>query len=540
MFPPTILSDAGRLSQLQSLGVIDTPAEQYFDELTKLVAAALRAPVALINFVDDAKTWCKAAWGAIRENRPNEECLCAKAIEAGDILLIEDAATHALFASHPNVTDERQVRFYAGIVLRLGGGHPIGTLCITDKLAREVEERDIQLLRHFAQQIVKHIEAQQLQQQASSLQERLDNSQRNRDQFLAMLAHELRAPLAPILTAVEILRQPDIGAAQQARAKALIERHARYMSEIVDHLLSASLVSFGAIELKLEPVSLKWLVEQAIELTENLILANHHAFTCTLIDDPWVEADRTQCPLLIANLLNNAAKYTPVHGKIDLTARRSSRGIEVRVRDSGVGIAAEEMDEIFQVFGQSKQPLDRASGGIGLGLALSRRLAEWHGGSLRAESGGRGHGSEFILTLRKAAKPAAVAVAAEIEPLPPLDILIVDDNVDTADALGMYYELAGHLVRIAYCAADALSMMQRRQPDVVLSDIGLPDTNGYELIRTLRQHKPDSTTIFIAVSGYASDKDREQAIAAGFDAHYAKPVDLRTLDSELARLSRRS
>jgi len=532
-----VVSDTGRLSQLRLLGILSGPAEDHFDALAELAASALRAPVALINFIDDAHTWCKAAWGALREKRPNSECLCAIAIESEDVLTISDASIHPDFLGHPNVTDERQVRFYVGIVLRLPGGLPLGTLCVTDTRARPIKERDIKTLRKFAHQIVKHLQAIHAQREIRVLRDHADHAQLNRDQFLAMLAHELRAPLAPILTAVTVLQQIRASLEQRVWARTLIERQVRYMSEIVDHMLSASLVSFGAVELKLEPIPVKTLVDQAVEMSHSFILDGQHAFTCAIADDLWVTEDWTQCPLLISNLLNNAAKYTPKGGKIDLAVQRTGERVEIRVRDSGVGIIAEEMEEIFEVFGQSKQPLDRAKGGMGLGLALSRRLAEWHGGSLRAESGGRDQGSDFILTLVAANAPICPSTPQLGGPLSPLDIVIVEDNIDTADALGLYYKLSGHSVRIAYRAQDALAMMIENQPDVVISDIGLPDTDGYELVKQLIGLNSMSRTAFVAVTGYASEMDRDRAFRAGFDAHFTKPVDLKALDKSLAALS---
>ncbi|GAB5101173.1 hypothetical protein YK56LOC_68900 [Caballeronia sp. HLA56] len=236
-------------------------------------------------------------------------------------------------------------------------------------------------------------------------------------------------------------------------------------------------------------------------------------------------------------MLTNAAKYTPEGGNIDVTVEASDDGVEIHVLDSGIGIDAQDINEIFEVFGQSKQPLDRAKGGMGLGLALARRLAEWHGGSLGVKSAGRGQGSEFILTLKPADRPVAPTVEDQANLGSTLDIVIVEDNVDTADALALYYRIYGHSVRVAYRAQDALAMMIEQQPDVVISDIGLPNTDGYELVQKLAKINSMARTAFIAVTGYGSEMDRERAFRAGFDAHFAKPVDLKALDTMLARLT---
>lgn len=304
-------------------------------------------------------------------------------------------------------------------------------------------------------------------------------------------------------------------------------------------MLSTSLVSFGELELRLEPLNVETLLEHAVEMSQAAILEGQHSFSYRIVGDAlWVKADRTQCPLVISHLLTNAAKYTPAGGAINLTVEETDATVAIRVRDTGIGIAEADMDEIFQIFGQSKQPLDRAKGGMGLGLALSRRLAEWHGGSLSVASDGLGKGSEFVLTLKRANPPEQTSSERlkEHEQFVPLDIVIVEDSIDTADALALYYDLSGHNVRVAYRASDAVAMVAQRQPDVILSDIGLPDTDGYELIKRLRELNSLIPTAFIAITGYASEKDRETAFQAGFDAHFSKPVDLEQLDRELSRL----
>ncbi|SAL09327.1 PAS/PAC sensor hybrid histidine kinase [Caballeronia sordidicola] len=533
------LDDPLRLQRLRSIDILDTLAEAHFDGLAELTAKLLRAPVALINFVDDVRVWCKAAWGSERRHYLHHEALCSHALLTGDALVIPDTLADESFRHHISITDERQVRFYIGIVLRTSDGAALGTLCVIDHVARAVDEGDIRTLRQLALQIVAHLEARLPQLRIAALEEQLESAQENRDRFLAMLAHELRAPLAPILTAVQILNRKGITLDQRMWAKTLIYRHVRYMGEIVDHLLSTSLVSFGALELHLEPISVKTLLEHAIEMSQAAILEGQHSFSWRIVGDaPWVSADRTQCPLVISHLLTNAAQYTPAGGAINLTVEETDATVAIRVRDTGIGIAEADMNEIFQIFGQSKQPLDRAKGGMGLGLALSRRLAEWHGGSLSVTSDGPGKGSEFVLALKRTNPPeqAPSVGLKEHEQFVPLDIVIVEDSVDTADALALYYDLSGHNVRVAYRASDAVAMVAQRQPDIILSDIGLPDTDGYELIKRLRELNSLIPTAFIAITGYASEKDRETAFQAGFDAHFSKPVDLEQLDRELSRL----
>ncbi|MCY0389826.1 ATP-binding protein [Robbsia sp. Bb-Pol-6] len=538
MSAAAILDDPIRLERLRAFGILDTLSEPHFDSLAQMAARLVRMPMALINFVDEARTWCKAAWGCERRSIVRDHSLCASALLRGDALVLPDVREDAHFKTHPCKVGDLKVASYAAIVLKTDDGVRLGTLCVADRIAREMDEQDLAALQLVAQQVVKHLEARRTDARVADLEAQLDAAQRHRDQFLAMLAHELRAPLAPILTGVRILHHAEVTEDQRAWAKKLIYRHVGHMSEIVDHLLSASLVSFGSVELHLEPTPLARLIEQAVEMHQATLDERHQVLHCEIDGDPWVAADRTQCPLVISNLLMNASQYTANGGRIDIVANASDKIVTVRVRDTGIGIDPADMDEIFQIFGQSKQPLDRSKGGMGLGLPLARRLAEWHGGSLTASSAGPGCGSEFLLTLRRAV-PGEAMVSANVvgqKTMRPLDILIVEDNADTADALALYYEMSGHRVRVANRASDAIARLGEQQPDVVLSDIGLPDTDGYALVQKLRAMNPSASTAFIAITGYASEKDKEAATLAGFRAHFAKPVDLAKLDRVLSRL----
>jgi signal transduction histidine kinase/ActR/RegA family two-component response regulator len=525
-----------RLKRLHSFGVLDTPAESALDAITRLAAMSLRAPIALINFIDETRQWCKSAWGMQPRPVSRRESLCAHALVAGDMLVIPNATEDERFRDHPQVVGEPKVVFYAGAVLKTSDGARLGTLCAIDHEPHKVTDDEQSALRTLANCAVTYLEGRQASKRLSEAQNRLETACRNRDEFLAMLAHELRAPLAPIHTAVEVLARPEATDAQRTWALQILRRHVHYMSQIVDDLLSASLVSRGAVALTLEPVRLRDLVDRAVELSEAAVARGVHSLTIDVDEALYVDADTTQCPLIIAHLLKNAATYTPPGGRIDVSVQAGEKEVALRVHDSGIGIAAADLEEVFELFRQTERSLARSPGGMGLGLTLARKLAELHGGTLVARSEGLGHGSEFTLTLRRAA-PAAAPVIRDNEDAvtaaSPMSVLVVDDNHDTADAIALYFELSGHETRVAYRAADALAIVDNWVPDVVLSDIGLPDMDGYELVRAFRKLERLKTTTFVAITGYADD--RMAALDAGFDTHMPKPVDAGKLERFLIR-----
>ncbi|MPW22494.1 response regulator [Paraburkholderia sp. CNPSo 3157] len=525
-----------RLRRLHSFGILDTPAESSFDAITRLAAMSLRTPIALINFIDETRQWCKSAWGMQPRPVSRRESLCAHTLVAGDMLVIPNATQDERFRDHPQVVGEPRVVFYAGAVLETSDGVGLGTLCAIDHKPHDITDDEEAALRTLANCAVICLEGRLASKRLSEAQGRLEAARRNRDEFLAMLAHELRAPLAPIHTAVEVLARAEATEPQRSWAQQILRRHVRYMSQIVDDLLSTSLVSRGALALSLEPVRLRDLVDRAIELSEAAMDKGAHILTVDVDETLYADADTTQCPLIIAHLLKNAATYTPAGGRIDVSVEAGETEVALRVQDSGIGLAAADLEEIFELFRQTERSLARSPGGMGLGLTLARRLAELHGGTLVAHSQGLGCGSEFTLTLRRAA-PASAPVIRDGEDAstaaPAMSILVVDDNRDTADAIALYFELSGHETRVAYRAAEALDIVANWTPDVVLSDIGLPDMDGYELVRTLRKLEHLRATTFVAITGYADDSTA--AVEAGFDAHMPKPADARRLEQFLIR-----
>jgi PAS domain S-box-containing protein len=360
---------------------------------------------------------------------------------------------------------------------------------------------------------------------------------RRKDDFLAMLAHELRNPLAPISTAAQLLKAAPFDRTRVERSAAIIERQVRHMTELVDDLLDVSRVTRGLVELEREPVELKSVLGAAIEQVRPLIESRGHQLTTRMPSgDVHVLGDRTRLVQVVSNLLTNAAKYTPPNGSLSL-AMTLGDDAEVRVTDTGIGIDAQLMPHVFDLFTQGERTPDRAQGGLGLGLALVKSLVELHGGRVAAESAGPGKGSTFTVTLplMQASAPASSEAhpGADIpQAVRALRVMVVDDNKDAAETLGMLLESLGHEVKVVHEPEHAVAAIPATPFDVFVLDIGLPRMDGYTLARHLRSHANGSAATFIALTGYGSADDRNRGGEAGFDHYLVKPADL----GELARL----
>lgn len=381
---------------------------------------------------------------------------------------------------------------------------------------------------------------QRLAQDALERSERaLREADRRKDEFLAMLSHELRNPLAPISTASQLLMLQSDPARVRAAGE-VIARQVRHMTELVDDLLDVSRVTRGLVHLELEPVNLKEVIGSAIEQVRPLIDARRHALRTRLPAAPlWVRGDRTRLTQIFTNLLNNAAKYTPEGGELDLIAHVASAQVTVRVCDSGQGIEPTLLPEIFELFTQAERSPDRTQGGLGIGLALVRSLVTLHGGTITAESEGRDRGAIFAVTLPTIEPPAATSRTAthlEDDQRPGLDVVVVDDNVDATAMLQILLEALGHRVRVFHRALDALDAIVAAPPDVAFLDIGLPDITGYELAREIRARLGQNTCVLAALSGYGQPQDYDASGAAGLDYHLVKPLDHVALLEVLARV----
>jgi PAS domain S-box-containing protein len=357
------------------------------------------------------------------------------------------------------------------------------------------------------------------------LSEQLRDQDRRKDEFLATLAHELRNPLAPISTGLELLRQQP---AQAHRIAAMMDRQLGHLVRLVDDLLDISRITLGKVNLVKERVDLRAVLDSALETTRPLVEAGGHELALRLPDGPLpLDGDPTRLSQMFSNLVNNAAKYTPRGGRISIEAAICGAALEVRISDTGLGIPEDMLPRVFDMFTQVGRTIERAQGGLGIGLTLVRRLAEMHGGEVLAASPGVGQGSTFTVRLPLAADGAAAAPPRRELPGggAGLKILVVDDNVDAAEMLALLLEAEGNQTRLAHSGPAALAVASELEPDLVFLDIGLPEMNGYEVATRLRADPRLRGCVLVALTGWGSEADRREAHAAGFDRHLVKPID---------------
>lgn len=369
----------------------------------------------------------------------------------------------------------------------------------------------------------------------AQLYKNLELADRQRNEFLSMLAHELRNPLGPIRNAVAVLRRSGSLGQDVQRAHEMIDRQVTQLARLVDDLLDVSRITSGKIQLKLEYVDVAAIVAAAVETCQPHVDAQGHHFVCELPDVPlYVHADPTRMSQVLANLLHNAAKFTPPGGTIHLTAIREGEQAVFRVRDTGIGIPPDMLASIFDLFTQVERSIDRSQGGLGIGLTLVERMVQLHGGLVEAKSAGEGRGSEFVVRL-PAVDAAALPEAPDEEPAESaadadnLRILVVDDNVDSADSLAWLLRLSGHQTRIAYDGPSALEAAQSFHPQAVVLDLGLPGLDGFAVASRLREDPSTAGALLVAVSGYGQSEDLRRSREAGFDHHFVKPVNIDAL-----------
>jgi signal transduction histidine kinase len=403
------------------------------------------------------------------------------------------------------------------------------------KLNRSLEEANARLAQaHSTLQVEKTRELEELN---STLRE----ANRHKDEFLAMLAHELRNPLAPILNAVQLMRNPQLPAPQLTWAREVIERQLGHLTKLVDDLLDVSRITRGKINVSRKPVELAAVIARAVETVEPMLSRQRHELIVSVEPEPlYIDGDLTRLTQIVGNILSNAVKYTDAGGRIELTAGAIGEWIEIRVLDNGIGIDPAVLPEVFDLFTQSSQLNGRGQTGLGIGLALAKRLVQMHGGEVRAHSDGPGKGSVFTVLLPRqtGASAAAAAVAAGlaegVEPaalsaIVTRRILVADDNSDALESLAQLLELGGHEIHKAADGVQALEAATRVRPDLVLLDIGMPGMDGYEVARRIRSQPWGREATLVALTGWGQESDRKRSREAGFDSHCIKPLDLQHL-----------
>jgi len=514
------IADLCRIDLLSSEGVLERKLTHHFDlERTKAISGWVERSVA-----------SREAPGTF-----------PWAIATGRTFVahFDDAAIAAI--ADPGVAEFVRVTGLraACVVPLVARGRTIGAMAVIQaESERRFEADDVALVGELARRAALALDNVRLFADLRAALSRAQSASRVKDEFLAMLGHELRNPLAPIVTSLELMaRRGGAGATPERR---VIERQVKHLSRLVDDLLDVSRIAAGKVELHRQTIDLRDVVEQALELARPAMAGRFATPVVSVPEQPvWVDGDPVRLAQVVCNLLTNAAKFSPPTGRIGIDLQHQGSEVRLTVDDDGDGIPRELIENIFERFVQANQSLQRASGGLGLGLAIVRNIVELHQGRVTAESDGPGTGSRFVVTLAGAPPPPGLvstsrpAPVVEVPPTSlasnPVRILVVDDNDDAAEAIAALLELEGHTVRTAATAREALALVGDFRPDVAFLDIGLPDLNGYELAGAIRANPQSAKTRLIALTGYGQAPDRELAATAGFDQHLVKPAELEAL-----------
>jgi PAS domain S-box-containing protein len=441
------------------------------------------------------------------------------------------------------------VKSYLAVPVVSSSGTVLGGLFFGHSTAGVFSERVERLVVGIAAEAAVAIDNARLYQEARLLSEELRRqneelaeSDRRKNEFLAMLGHELRNPLAPIVNALHIIRSETQANPLIEQAASMAERQTRHLARVVDDLLDLARITRGAILLRKERVSLADVVNRAVETVQPTFDAQGQRLSVSYPRETiWLEGDPIRLQQVLVNLLNNAAKYTPRDGRIWCAAQVQGRDAVLRIKDTGVGIAPELLSKVFDLFTQAERSLARSEGGLGIGLTMVRQLVEMHGGSVEARSAGVGRGSEFIVRL-----PVVEVEQAGAQPAQHPDgrtgrslrILVVDDNVDAAASLAIMLRLYGHdVVDIAHTGPAAVDAVLARRPEVVLLDIGLPGIDGFQVAQKIREHFSSAEVKLIALTGYSLENDRQRSAAVGFDHHIVKPIEPGSLERLLAEVA---
>jgi signal transduction histidine kinase/CheY-like chemotaxis protein len=479
-----------------------------------------------------AGAWSPLVWDTTtrRDHGP-----CGTVLDRNTTLLFTNAHRHyTQFAGvRPLLVEALLVPFHAA-------GRAVGTVwVVAHDGSREFDGEDQRLLESLATFAAIAYQARLAISAQESSNEALREADRRKSELMTVLAHELRNPLAPIRNAVEILHRSGGDERTLKPATEMMKRQVGHMVRLVDDLFDMGRISRGKIELRRETVELASIVHHAVEAVGPFCEGMGKELTVTLPPEPiYLNADPIRLAQVVGNLLNNACKFTDKGGRIRLIIEREAEQVVIRVEDTGIGIAAEHLPQIFDMFMQADTSLDRSRDGLGVGLALVKNLVEMHQGTVEAHSAGLGQGSEFVVRLPVLPDPPPSLARMHSEVTPPAvvqrRILVVDDNIDAAESLAMLLKLSGHEVDIVHDGLKAVEGAATLEPEVILLDIGLPGLNGYEAARRIRQQQSNRPMTLVALTGWSQQEDRRLSAEAGFDAHLVKPVDFDVLTKLLA------
>jgi len=479
--------------------------------------------------------------------RPDSGSTCAEAFRTGERVIVSNVETSKITAGTDDLATylDTGIRAVQSTPLLSRDGRVVGMISTHWREEHEPSERELSLFDILARQAADLIERRKT---AEALRERSDEiarsaealreADRRKDEFLAILAHELRNPLSPISNAAHYLKSKNLKDPDVRRRVEMIERQVTQVSRLVDDLLDVSRITRGTLELRLEHLDFAEVAQAALDACQEEIAAYGHRLHVALPEKPvYLNADRHRLIQVFGNLIGNAVRYTPAPGRIEFVARNGGSTLEVLVRDNGMGIPPTKLKEIFELFAQVNRSSDKL-GGLGIGLTLSRQIAELHGGTIEARSDGVGHGSTFALRLPVHASPNGLVKKESAPPVRARRILVADDNEDAAESMAAVLRIHGHEVRYVLGGQEALEAAERYQPEIVFLDLGMPGLNGYEVARRIRSEAWGTAIHLIALTGWGHIRDRRRSHEAGFDAHIVKPASpdmlagvLRAMDS---------
>jgi signal transduction histidine kinase len=464
----------------------------------------------------------------------DEASACARALSSKAVVVIEDTETDPDYDSLRLQAQAIGCRAVISAPLISGDGELQGVLTVQFSSIRRPKPQELRRLDLYLHQASSFISRCKAENSLREREEALVESDRLKNEFLALLGHELRNPLAPIYSTSEILSRILTDNTQAQAGVAVIQRQTKQLIRMVDDLLDVARISQGRISLRRQTIDLSSVVARGVETIRPLLLEKrHHLSIEASFRALYVSGDADRLAQCVSNLVSNAAKYTDPGGRIRIEVRAEGPFAVIEIADNGCGISAALLPRIFELFVQGDRTLDRAQGGLGIGLPVVKKLVEMHGGTVTARSRGVGSGSSFEIRLLQVTPAAATLTTTVPTNVPPRRIFIVDDNVDAAEALATLLQLDGHEVQTAWSSKEAPQRMESFRPDIALLDIGLPEMNGYELLRRLREVPALHTVIFIAITGYGRAEDRERIRQAGFEGYLMKPVSIATLNRVL-------